>query len=43
METLAERRHLNIFEAAMKMGTAEQTTPPRYALIFIDDETVKSV
>ena len=32
VETLAEKRRLNIFEAAMKIETAEKNTLPGYAL-----------
>ena len=40
---LGEKRHFNIFEEEIKMKTSEQTTPPGYALVIIDEGKVKAI
>ena len=43
VETLAEKRYLNLFEAKTKMDTEAQTTPPGYALAIIYKETCEEM
>ena len=43
METIGEKRRLNLFEAEMKIDTSEQTTPPGYLLKIIDEETGEEI
>ena len=39
MATLAEKRRLNLLEAAIKMEITAQTDPHEYSLKIIDGET----
>ena len=41
MAILESKLRLNFFETEIKMKMTAQTTPPRYALAIIDEETGK--
>ena len=43
MATLAEKRRLNLLEAAIKMEITAQTNPHDYSLEIIDEETGKEM